>query len=68
MNYTKITSASNPKIKQALDIKNKRSKYKSAAFIIEGPHLIEMAAASGHGIKEVFLPMHSRQKKKDKKS
>ncbi len=55
MNCTKITSASNPKIKQALAIKNKRAKYKGAAFIIEGPHLIEMAISSGHGIKEVFF-------------
>lgn len=55
MNYIKITSPSNPKIKEALDIKNRRSKYKSNAFIIEGPHLIEMAIASGHQIKEVFF-------------
>ncbi|MDP3258955.1 MAG: RNA methyltransferase, partial [Thermodesulfovibrionales bacterium] len=55
MKYTQITSASNHKIKEALDIKNKRSKYKDAAFIIEGPHLIEMALASGHQIKEVFF-------------
>lgn len=55
MNYIKITSSSNPKIKEALDIKNRRSKYKSNAFIIEGPHLIEMAIASGHQIKEVFF-------------
>ncbi|KAF0145856.1 MAG: RNA methyltransferase TrmH family [Nitrospirae bacterium] len=55
MNCTKITSVSNPKIKQAFDIKNKRSKYKSAAFIIEGPHLIEMAISSGHQIKEAFF-------------
>ncbi|MFA4827810.1 MAG: RNA methyltransferase [Thermodesulfovibrionales bacterium] len=67
MNYTKITSASNPKIKQALDIKNKRSKYKSAAFIIEGPHLIEMAAASGHGIKEVFFTSAFSSKKEGQK-
>ncbi len=55
MNCTKITSASNPKIKQALAIKNKRAKYKGVAFIIEGPHLIEMALASGHQIKEAFF-------------
>lgn len=67
MNYTKITSASNPKIKQALDIKNKRSKYKSTAFIIEGPHLIEMAAASGHRIKEVFFTSAFSSKKEGQK-
>ncbi len=67
MNYTKITSASNPKIKQALDIKNKRSKYKGTAFIIEGPHLIEMAAASGHRIKEVFFTSAFSSKKEGQK-
>ncbi|MBI4681473.1 MAG: RNA methyltransferase [Nitrospirae bacterium] len=55
MNYTKITSISNPKIKQALDIKNKRSKYRHNAFIIEGPNLIEMALASGYQIEEIFF-------------
>ncbi|TAL26124.1 MAG: RNA methyltransferase [Nitrospirae bacterium] len=67
MTYTKITSASNPKIKQALDIKNKRSKYKGAAFIIEGPHLIETAISSGHKIKEVFFTSAFSQRKDEQK-
>ncbi|MDP2277497.1 MAG: RNA methyltransferase, partial [Nitrospirota bacterium] len=62
-----ITSASNPKIKEALDIKNKRSKYKHAAFIVEGPHLIEMALASGHQIKEVFFTSAFSAKKDGQK-
>lgn len=67
MKYTQITSASNPKIKEALDIKNKRSKYKHAAFIVEGPHLIEMALASGHQIKEVFFTSAFSAKKDGQK-
>jgi len=55
MKHIQITSASNPKIKEALDIKNKRSKYKHTAFIIEGTHLVETALASGNKINTVFF-------------
>jgi TrmH family RNA methyltransferase len=63
MKYAHITSASNPKIKEALDIKNKRSKYKHAAFIIEGTHLVEMALASGNKIGMAFFTDSFRAKK-----
>lgn len=70
MKHTKITSISNPIIKEALKIKEKRgpkkitrffgatvrSRYRHEAFIVEGPHLIEMAAASPDvEIKKVFF-------------
>ncbi|MBT9538189.1 MAG: RNA methyltransferase [Nitrospirae bacterium] len=67
MKYAQITSASNPKIKEALDIKNKRSKYKHAAFIVEGPHLIEMALASGNKISTAFFTDSFRAKKDGQK-
>ena len=67
MKCTQITSASNPKIKEARDIKNKRSKYKHAAFIVEGPHLIEMALTSGHKINTVFFTDSFRAKKDGQK-
>jgi len=67
MIYAKITSPSNPKIKQALDIKNKRSKYKNIVFIIEGPHLIEAAMASGSRIKKVFFASAFESKKDGRK-
>jgi len=67
MRYTQITSASNPKIKEALDIKNKRSKYKHTAFIIEGPHLVEMALASGNKISTAFFTDSFRAKKDGQK-
>lgn len=63
MKCTQITSASNPKIKEALDIKNKRSKYKHAAFIIEGPHLVETVLASGNKINTAFFTDSFRAKK-----
>ena len=63
MKYTQITSASNFKIKEALDIKNRRSKYKYTAFIIEGPHLVETALASGNKINTAFFTDSFRAKK-----
>jgi len=63
MNYIRITSPSNPKIKEVLDIKKRRSKYKGNVFIIEGPHLTEMALASGIGMKEVFFTSAFSQRK-----
>ncbi len=67
MNYIKITSPSNPKIREALAIKIKRNKYKHNAFIIEGPHLIEMALASGNEIKKVFFTHTFSAKKEGQK-
>ncbi len=67
MNYTKITSPSNPKIKEALDVKSKRSKYKHNAFIIEGPRLIEMALTSGNQISKVFFTCEFASKKEGRK-
>lgn len=46
MKYIKITSTSNPIIKEALKIKERHARYRHEAFLIEGPHLIEMAFAS----------------------
>lgn len=67
MKHIQITSASNPKIREALDIKNKRSKYKHAAFIVEGPHLVETALASGNKIHTVFFTDSFRAKKDGQK-
>jgi TrmH family RNA methyltransferase len=67
MNHTTIASLSNPKIKEILEIKNKRSKYRSTAFIIEGLNLIEMALASGNKINTVFFTDSFRAKKDGQK-
>ncbi|OGW31099.1 MAG: hypothetical protein A2X59_01665 [Nitrospirae bacterium GWC2_42_7] len=53
MQTKKITSVSNPKIRQALDLREKRNKH-HLEFLTEGPHLIEMAVASGCVIGDVF--------------
>lgn len=55
MRYSKITSVSNQHIKDAIHIREKRAKYKHEAFLIEGPHLVEMALAAGILIREVFV-------------
>lgn len=55
MQFKTIKSQANPHIREALEIKNKRSKYSQDAFIVEGSHLIEMAAGSGSFIKKVFF-------------
>lgn len=56
MKFVKITSPANPIIKEALKIKEKRSRYRHDAFIVEGPHLVEVAAASSNvEIKRVFF-------------
>ncbi len=46
MKFTKITSPSNPLIRDIVRIKQKPARHN--AFLIEGPHLIGMAAASPH--------------------
>lgn len=56
LEHVKITSPANPLIKEALKIKEKRARYRYKAFLIEGPHLMEMAAASPDvKIKRVFF-------------
>jgi TrmH family RNA methyltransferase len=55
MNYKKITSLSNQKIKELLDIKRRKDREKNSPFLIEGPHLIEMALNSGGQINDVLF-------------
>lgn len=56
MKFIEITSPANPIIKEALKIKEKHARYRHEAFLIEGPHLMEMAAASPDvEIKRVFF-------------
>lgn len=55
MKYTIITSASNPKVREVLEVRNKRSRQRHNAFLIEGPHLLEMAANADCIIRNVFF-------------
>jgi RNA methyltransferase, TrmH family len=55
MNYTKISSTSNLKIKELLNVKNRKDKTGNAPFVIEGPHLAEAALEAGISFGEVFF-------------
>lgn len=55
MNYKKITSLSNQKIKEVLDIKKRKASDRHTPFLIEGPHLIETALNSGSQINDVLF-------------
>ncbi len=54
MRHTRITSAANRHIREAIEITEKRTKFRHTAFVIEGPHLLEMAANGGAKVSEVF--------------
>jgi len=61
MGYKKITSLSNPHIKEALKIRE-RKMGRRHDVLIEGPHLIEMALASRTDIRKVFFADSSHSK------
>src|SRR5208283_4980282 len=51
-----ITSTANPMIREALRIRERRVRHGGAAFLVEGPHLIEMSLASPYAsLKQVFF-------------
>jgi len=54
MQYKKITSAANQHIRDAIQVREKPAKFKHTAFLIEGPHLLEMALNRSAQISEVF--------------
>lgn len=55
MRYTKITSATNQHIRDVVRIREKRAKFRHTAFLIEGPHLLEMALNANIRIRETFV-------------
>lgn len=62
MRYKKITSPSNPLIKEALKEKKSRLPH---TLTIEGNHLLEMALASGADVGRVFFTDSYRSKNED---
>jgi TrmH family RNA methyltransferase len=67
MNYTRITSHSNTKIKEVFEIKRGKSRSKHTSFIIEGAHLIEMAFGADTPVREVFFTEAFSRKKEGQK-
>jgi TrmH family RNA methyltransferase len=54
MRYKRITSLSNPLIRKAIEVKKRKLGSAEELFLIEGPHLVGMAASASILIKEVF--------------
>jgi TrmH family RNA methyltransferase len=57
MTIKKITSISNPLVRKAIEAKMRRRDPGGNFFLAEGPHLVEMAAAAGSTIGEVFYTL-----------
>lgn len=55
MRREKITSTTNQRIKDAVQVRDNRARYKHTAFLIEGPHLVDMALITGAEIREIFV-------------
>jgi TrmH family RNA methyltransferase len=55
MKYAKITSAANQRVRDAVRTREKRVRSGHNAFLLEGPHLVEMALSAGVRIREVFV-------------
>lgn len=64
MRTLSITSPANPIIKEALKIRERRGKFRNASFLIEGPHLVDMALASPRvALEKVFFTEAFAQKR-----
>lgn len=61
MTFKKITSASNPLVKEVLKIKERKAADRHD-FLIEGQHLFEMAVGASAQIKQVFFTSQYRVK------
>lgn len=55
MRFSRITSVANQHVRDAVQIRDKRAKFRHDAFLIEGPHLLEMALNRGAGILTGFV-------------
>ena len=61
MRYKRITSLSNPHVKEAIKVRERRAA-DLHEVIIEGPHLIEMALSSHAAIRKIFFTDSSHSK------
>ena len=55
MEYMKISSTSNPRVKELLNIKNKPLKGRPPFYLVEGLHLLETALSAGVFLREIFF-------------
>ncbi len=61
MTYKKITSTSNPLVKEALKTKERKDRHRYD-FLSEGQHLLEMAIGAKAQIRRVFFTSHYKSK------
>jgi TrmH family RNA methyltransferase len=61
MRYREIISASNPAVKEALKVKERKADRRND-FFVEGQHILEMALESGVEINRVFVTRSFRSK------
>lgn len=67
MKYMRITSPSNPHIRELIHIRNKPVKGQHVLFLIEGMHLLETALSAGVAIREVYFTADFSLKKDGQK-
>jgi len=67
MGYPRIISTANRHIRDAIQIREKRTKFRHAAFLIEGFHLLEMAVNGGAQISEVYVTNAFMSKKEHRR-
>ncbi len=63
MEFPRITSAANPRIKEAIRLQERKHSSGENLFIIEGTRIIETALEAGVHIREVFFTDHVGAKK-----
>jgi len=56
MKYMRITSPSNPHIRELIHIRNRPVKGQHVLFLIEGMHLLETALSAGVANRAVYFP------------
>jgi len=54
MKARELTSPSNPRVKAARRLRERREREETGLFLVEGPHVLEVALASGARLSEVF--------------
>lgn len=67
MEHMRITSPSNPRIRELIHLRNKPEKGQHVLFLIEGIHLLEAALSAGSAIREVYFTADFSLKKAEHK-
>ncbi len=66
MDYIRITSTSNSRVKEAVKIRERKSAESHDLFVVEGPKIVGMALLAGAQIREVFFTDNFASKKEGK--